>query len=328
MIGWAWLVATESWSNTIADGFVLPKLCVLIAAASVILCSEKCKVQRPPKALLVLLAISACSALRGDNPQLSMFGFSGFPAYSVLGLALLTALTCFQTDSRLGWLKVAGVALSCHALLQKAGLDPLLAYERLPGGRAVAYIGSPVDLGAVLAMAFPVVPARWRPLLAGGLWATGSRAAWGAAAVSVTPRRWLPIFLLPAVWIFLHPRPTDLARIELWKMAGKSFVEKPVLGHGPGSFIISFGRLKTKKFDEAMGKTTALQAQAHNDLLEALSTVGILGAAAYLIFVVPLLGHPSLLALFVVGKVDPVGFEVLACAALIIAVKIREEKTK
>ena len=44
-----------------------------------------------------------------------------------------------------------------------------------------------------------------------------------------------------------------------------------------------------------------------------------LGLLAYLLMVVPFLGNPSLLALFVVLKFDPVAFEVMACAALIAA---------
>ena len=310
LLDFAFPVACFVWVGMVPNSFVIPRIIVIAAAAVVAILWD-----RVPRAALVLLAVMAASAAHGILPWISVWGLPQQWAHGLMAAIIYAGLLACPTKQP--WLRWLGVALSVHAVLQRFALDPLVNPAWLPAGRAVAYIGSPVDLGALLAMAAPVA-GPWLPIVIAGLWACGSRAAWLAAAVALTPGRWRLLFL-PAIMIpFLLKAPKDIARVELWRIAARSVYERPWLGSGPETYVITFRRLKTERLVKAVGPGY-LQAHAHNDLLEAASTIGLLGLAAYLWLVIPFLRNPALLALFIVLKFDPVAFEVMAAGALIAA---------
>lgn len=276
---------------------------------------------RDDRRALCFLGTLLLASLFSIDPKTSVLGIHGEWAWGFLPAVFLVLLTRFQTED--GWQKWLGVLLGAHCLLQRFDLDPLVPSSALPMGYAVGYVGSHIDAGVILAMCSPYM-GRWLPLGLAGLWATHSRSGMIGALFALCPARlrvWLlPVFLVP----FFLKEPKDVARVELWKIAGKAWLESPLIGHGPSTYQHLFVRLKTKKLAELVGPAY-MQGHAHNDLLEALCTAGVLGLLAYLWWVIPFLSHPSLLALFVALKFNPVGIETLALGALIAANEIKKK---
>jgi hypothetical protein len=300
-------------------GFVWPK--ILVLALGALACALR---SRP--AWLLALAVAAAAAWWGDNPALSVVGFPGEWTGGLLALSFYALLTLLPT--RFPWLKWAGICLATHAIAQYAGLDPLIKLGGLDERHAVTWVGSHVDTGALLAMAAPVVGWGWIPWIALGLLACKARGAMLGAAFALTPGRWrwayAPLVLVPLFFNVLHA-PKDVARGELSRIAVRGWLERPFLGHGPETYRLTLDRLKTPALVAAVGPAYE-QSHAHNDLLEALHGAGILGLLAYLLLVWPLLADPSLLALFVDLKFNPVSFEVLSAAALVAANVYRDRK--
>jgi O-antigen ligase/tetratricopeptide (TPR) repeat protein len=142
--------------------------------------------------------------------------------------------------------------------------------------------------------------------------ATLSRAAWGAAVAGLAVflglvlerrRRWIAgaalVGLAGAGLVLLSTAsPGSSARVleerlragvavgpraEIWRAAGDVFRESPVLGSGLDTFALAFARHRpplywTKEYD-------ATPAKAHNEILHALATQGLVGAGAWLLAV-------------------------------------------
>lgn len=260
----------------------------------------------------------------------------------------------------------AGLA-GAYGVLQRLGLPAFAATAELPHGRAVSTLGSPVDFGAFLAGLLPLclalarsgAPALGWPAFAAaaaGLAASGSRAAWlgaaaGLAAASelgrapardrVPGRRALGLLAVglaaaaAASWPGLRDTAvSDASRWRVWATAWAAFRESPWLGHGLDTFEAVFHRLRGLEFVAASGSPEVLQAQAHNDLLNALAVSGLAGLAAWLALQWGLLGAAraalrgpdralaagaagGLTALWLVLKFDPVAMEVWGSGTLL-----------
>lgn len=288
----------------IPAGFLIPKIAVILAGMLLSVLWQN-------KRGLLLVAVMGLSTIRSVNQEWSLLGFPGFWAYGLAATVVYLLLTRMPTERP--WLRWAGIGLSIHALVQVSGLEPF----PLPHGRAIAWIGSPVDLGALLAMAAPV-SGPWLPLVLLGIGACWSKGA-GLAVLFAFASNRMRLILLPLLFIpFFVSSRSEVARQELGKIAWQGFLERPWLGHGPNTFNAVFTRLKTDRLRQAVGETYSQQ-HAHNDILEMLCSTGILGLLAYLFLLWPLRHNQSLVALFVVMKYNPVGFEVLCAAALIAA---------
>jgi O-antigen ligase len=87
------------------------------------------------------------------------------------------------------------------------------------------------------------------------------------------------------------------ARFDYWKAAAQVVQEHPLTGSGPGTFGISYRRLKTPESE--MARLT------HNDYLEQASDSGIPGAAAFLA-----LWLGGLAVLFKTARNQPITFMV------------------
>lgn len=304
--------------------FTLAKLLTLNAALAIAACGAAAVPQAiaggrtvldfPLAAGLILLCVSAAFS---DDPFTSFRGRYDSYAYGVWGLALVAAASQLaargargREDGALRWLGWSAAAVGGYAILQKLGIDPVFQVKQLPtGNRAVSTLGSPVDLGAMLALLWPLTlrrvdaergafPLLLAVLVAGGLLASGSRGAMVAAAAGTAcywllsrrePRASLPRSLGAAAlaaalvlgWSFRSSASVrDLARVEVWKTALAAFRIRPWLGWGPDGFEDAFKILRSDLFVELLGSGT-YQAYAHNDLLHVLSGTGLLGAAAY-----------------------------------------------
>lgn len=290
-------------------GTVYPKIAVILFGMGVY-------ALRDNRRGLFLLAAMAVSSVHSANLEWSLIGMAGFWTYGMASVFCYLLLMGMPT--KLNWLRWLGVALSVHALVQVlAGWDPLFDMKALQYGRAAAWIGSPIDLGAILALAAPAA-GPWLPLILAGIWACGSRGAALGVLFAFASNR-MRLLLLPLLLVPLFmTKPKDVARAELARVAWRGFLEAPWFGHGPNTYATVLDRLRTPRLDAAVG-TGYRQAHAHNDILEALCSTGIVGLVAYLLLLWPLRRNRSLVALFIVMKFNPVPFEVLAAAALIAA---------
>ncbi|MBI5594814.1 MAG: O-antigen ligase family protein, partial [Elusimicrobia bacterium] len=320
------LAAPQAFWRGLTAAFILPKLLLLglgtgLCAAAVLARRREVRATVLDGPLAGLAAASVASALFSVDPWLSLVGRHGGFSDSLLGLcgALCSWYAASWLDEprralipRLAlW---AGAAAAAHAVLQTAGLDPW-GIGPLPTGRAVAGVGSPVDLGGVLALLFPLAleaarqdgrPAVERVLAVlylAGLAATGSRAAWlgaGAGALVVlglssslangSRRRIVVIGLLAAVLAAAVAwragarrtfRDSDEARVAVWRTALRAVQARPLLGYGPGTFEHAFRLHRTPDDIKLMRGAYQLQDHAHNGVLDALAQGGALNLAAW-----------------------------------------------
>lgn len=300
-MGW-WLAAAYWACWPMRDGWVLPKLTVI--SVGLLVCAWRAeRVMVPRRALWWLMAV-AMAAAWSRQPLLATLGVYGEWSHGVMAAALCVMIMGLQPRGW-RWLKWLGAGLAAHAILQHAGLDPLRALDW--NRRAICWDGSPLDVGLGIAMALPwVTPWAW-PLFGVGLWATGSKGAMLAAAGALCGGRsyWrlLPLLVLAGAATFSQ-RPVDRARREVQRRAAVSFLHHPVLGTGPSTF-------------KSTGEGDMSQHHAHNALLEAGATTGLVGLIALLWLLWPALNHPSIWALLIYSMVDPFNIETYAVAALI-----------
>lgn len=319
----------------LASPYALPKLLLLAlaTAAASFAAGRSGAAAANPKALPgpdLLPPLAACLgalALSGffshDKPA-SLFGEYTQHSHGVLPLALCAALGALVQsagpDAARALLftgAASGAALAAYALLQLAGLDPVLnAFGSLSYGRAGSLVGGPIGLGTCLAMLLPLQlrlaldgedPRRrrmgWIFIFLGllGLLVTWSRGAWLAAATAAacyllwtgrSPKSRGSVVKLTAAALAASAllavalpriRPTtgsDRGRVAVWRSAWGMFAAHPLLGVGPDNFGLMLGRFKTEDFVRSYGLSGG-QVHAHNDLLHALATTGLVGFAAY-----------------------------------------------
>ncbi|HAH07731.1 MAG TPA: hypothetical protein DCM05_14620 [Elusimicrobia bacterium] len=368
------------FSGSLDDGTALPKLLLFALSACALAWGAAFKKKGPESLrtpldlpLLALSLVLLLSAALSVDPWVSLLGQHRVRVWGLLQAALCAAAFyaarwgAEPSDGRL-FLRAclaAGALVGLHALLQRAGVEPLPGFPAVSQGRPYSTLATPVLLGAWLLMlpapALHLMRSEERadralawaglPLIAAALFLTQSRAAWlGAAAAAAAylvlgskERRPSPktlllagALLLGAVAAVSFLRKTsfvDAARWELWKTGWRAFLEHPWLGSGPDTFLWAYRAHKTARLYELMGAFRS-QSFAHNDLVQALSTTGLLGAAAclWLVWAAALgawraLGEgeerslraalaASLLGLFVQLKFDPCSIASLALASV------------
>lgn len=170
------IAAVLIFSPVLPIGYTLPKLLLLSTVGFLVKGPRATSFDRP---LLWFWMILIVSTIFSVDPYYSIVGRYNDWAHGLVGMAVLT--TC----------------LLLGASQEKTDLKPLarLAYvlavwalaERFHTGlRASGPIGDPVALGTLLALLAPIVKLEnvyALPLIAGGLWATGSRGAWIGALI-------------------------------------------------------------------------------------------------------------------------------------------------
>lgn len=288
--------------------FVLPKLTCVVVGLLAYAFTREYKVNSRVVPLLFVYVLSTAFSIDQDISITGRYNDWSQGLWAAGIYALLTGFDCGTS-----WLKYSSAVLSVHALIQRMGYDSIFPSLE---NRAIATIGSPVDLGMILAMAFPI-SGRLMPLVGLGLWATGSRGALLAGGLSLLKGKYRLLALAALLGPFLSSRDSDIGRRLVWHAGALSAIEHPVLGSGPDTFAFQFRKHEDPAFKVAMHSGASTQNHAHNDILDLLSQTGILGLLSYL-WLLPFLSHPSLFALFVNLKFNPASFEVLCAAALLI----------
>ncbi|MCX5788171.1 MAG: O-antigen ligase family protein [Elusimicrobia bacterium] len=299
------------------DSFVLPKLAlasVLVALAAAFARREGRLRPTPLDApLAALFAAAALSAALSWDPRPDWFGAHQSYAWCLLGWApcfvvfrLAAAQEADFGSRAVSWLAAAAIPVGIYALLQAAGLDPLAGRLALPaGGRSVSTLGSPVALGAFSAAVLPACLHLLRERETRGLGACASALALAALALSASRAAWLGgaagalayaaacgglkrgrVLALGAACLIavgalsLRRSPSDLQRVEIWRAAGRMWMERPLIGSGPESFDRVFRRVRSEAYAVATNGM-ATQEDAHDDWLQVLAGMGLIGLAAY-----------------------------------------------
>lgn len=98
-------------------------------------------------------------------------------------------------------------------------------------------------------------------------------------------------------------------RLELWWNTAQMWLEAPVFGHGVGSFNFEYYRFQEAHpwADTLLGKSTVYAGAAHNEPLQVLATLGLVGAVLALIVALRILKTADPLALSVAGVAISLG---------------------
>lgn len=78
---------------------------------------------------------------------------------------------------------------------------------------------------------------------------------------------------------------SNLERINRWSCAIRMFVDKPVFGYGPGTYMFNYAPYQLNKNRTIISTNSADGGNAHSEYLGALSESGILGLLSYLIII-------------------------------------------
>lgn len=239
---------------------------------------------------LAYLAVLTLTSVTSRDPWLSWWGLWG--TYNVGLLAALTIApywACVGPDDREGierGLRVGGCIVAFVAALQMWGLvfsEDLADFS----GRASSTLGSPVYLGAALALCYPFCRGYEKGLVWAALLASGSRGAWLAVLAGIVYEKWPTLSRRVRYWgvvgslailcVAFYIRPmSDLGRVVTWRAAWDAFASRPWVGWGTGNFLMVADVFRNPAWVDAYGCTT--QDHAHNFFLEALATSGLFGA--------------------------------------------------
>jgi O-antigen ligase len=304
-------VAAALWTMApgLADPYQSPKLLAMgLVAIAMLLAPARHESRLEGHVAWALLLWAIAAACTTDRSYMLVGAwlqpFDGYTAVVIYAaLAIGAARLGSDLEQTADAVCVAGVPVCYYAILQRFFADPLIP-AALPSGRVVATMGSPVLLGPVLAIVAACAMARrnWLALALAipALYLTGTRGAMlgaCAAALVLAPGRlrWLAAAFGAAV-VLLHPRAaavaSDVGRMEIWRIAWDVFKSRPIVGVGPGAFGEAFRAHVSPAYVIVRGSSLAAADHAHNELLQALATTGVVGGLGYIV----LLGGAAALA--------------------------------
>ena len=193
------VVALFAYSSMFNAPYAVPKVAVLVIGAVAITVAA-CMgswvgIGRLAPAGVVLLVTLGVSLMFANDPWVGLFG--RYNSYSLgmagLGLALIFYLaSCGGGSWGLDLIAVSGAILGLHAFAQWCGFDAKLS-SQITGNRSIGTMGSPVDMGIVLAAILPVSASRsnvYAVAVALGILGTGSRGAIISAVLGVLAWRY------------------------------------------------------------------------------------------------------------------------------------------
>lgn len=332
-----WFLLLTFYGFTLSGPFSLGKLVITaLVGLWLVLAPTPLPLRVSPWPAAYLAAITL-TTLTSSDLWVSVFSLYGtYQAGLLAAVCLIPYWACVTTSQRSGieqgirW----GTALTgILAVAQYAGIAGATPFP-LPLHRVYSTLGSPVYLGAAIALCFPFAKTPTEKVLAlATLWMTGSRGAWMAVAAGAVYTRWPTISARVRVWgltaisaglvaaMYLRP-PSDLGRVVTWAAAVDAFHLRPLVGWGAGNFLMVAALWRNPAWVEVYGVTT--QDHAHNLFLEAASTSGIVGLSTLcgLLWTMWIrsdrVARSSLLGVFIVGLLNPLPLVVKAlCLALV-----------
>ena len=264
------------------------------------------------------LAVAAVATAWSDVPALSAIGSYGW-ANGLLFVASLVAFWALGRTLGPRARELLAVVLLVGALVNAAWAWIQMTVDlgqpafRPFMGRAMGFMGNPVQLGALCAAAMWLAAARTRTrlwpslvalgVLAGAVQLSGSRialAAGIAAIVSTAVRAgWrrgclllgavivgiLVAMAVPTTGISSTQRVAGATsdglapRVALWRSAAEGLADRPLIGYGPGRFFVAatpHASLTTARYTGG----DILYADAHNFVVDYATTTGVIGLIA------------------------------------------------
>lgn len=236
---------------------------------------------------------------------------------SVFLVCLLEFGGARQASRLTGWLLAAGWVAGLYALAQKLGLDPLV-WRGAWGARAFSTFGNPDALGLFCALAAPLTLSRLidpeRDAIARGvamglccllaataLWSGSYEAVACLVAALVVSAIALPAFapsgqslrasafalILAAGAGLLSRGDADSARAlafksQAWPATAAMIAERPLAGHGPGSFALHFTRYRPASMLALQRAAGEIVESPQNLLLQRAAETGLIGAGLWL----------------------------------------------
>ena len=179
-----------AYSGAFRAAYAVPKLAVLsigavVLAASVVFGGKT----KDPKPVALMMAVIAVCAIFADDQWLAIAGRYNSYAMGMMGIGI-AMLYYLASSGETRILPLVGAAMGIHAFAQYAGVLP--GAEWFQGSRAIGTIGSPVDLGLILAMLLPLAWSKslvYAVAVGLGIIATGSRGALIAGAAGIAAMR-------------------------------------------------------------------------------------------------------------------------------------------
>lgn len=269
-------------------------------------------------AVAALFAAEPYIAIFGEQDR--YLGLTFLADMLILYLAVAVAVrTARDAAVLLGTIAAAGGVVGSYALVQALGADPF-AWAADPRSRPFATFGNPDQFGHFISVLFGVTfgaaigaTRRGRQAIAGA----GALAALGIAAFVATRGTLVGVggALASAVAVRRPTRRGALAgaaatiaiagvllatplgqraiatvqgealhdRIALYGIAARATLARPLLGYGPDNFRAAFVQHRTVESLAIL--TSGPQTSAHDWLLDASTTTGLIGLAALLILV-------------------------------------------
>lgn len=270
------------------------------------------------------LAIAGASTIFGGSPWNSLFGVYSDSAYLYL-IGYFAVWQCGRLMSpegrrRLVHVILAGVLANCLVGLMEVAADITRWIPTVAPGRAAGLTGNPVFLGGLLLGALPMAVAELQyvrtraaqvalalitAVFAATSNLTGSRISLvGAVGLAVLVLARLParsrLIAAGAIAVGLFgsallPDATTVgdrvasgsgfqSRLLAWEAGAEGLLGQPLLGFGPGRFKAASGPHLSSQFPAAEAPDT-LFSSAHNILVEVAVGTGVLGLAAFLLWV-------------------------------------------
>jgi hypothetical protein len=152
-----------------------------------------------------------------------------------------------------------------------------------------------------------------------GIWGAVSRGSFLGYIVGLVPISWRAVaaalLSCAAIAYALQSKnDSDFWRVGTWKTAINGI---SVSGSGPSTFLAMFK--KNEPVELRKLRKGYVQAFAHNSILEALCSLGILGLLGLAVF----LYFPRMAGMWVVSMLNPISFEVVFVACVLAGVTYR-----
>jgi len=294
------------------NGFTDPKIIIITAGIVAAWYWRDGKVKIPN---LYYAAIAYCVSIfpslsSSKDYAISIFGYPGVYSGGALttglcasGVVLSNRLPDKQKETIRRVILSSGALIAILLVAQKMGHDPL----RFPlfGNKPVGIQGSGIDSGALMVT---MLSASLNPIYMIGALASGTRGVLIGAVVSLFPVRMRTCAFVVATvagiaWTSVGQKNSDCDRRMIWDRAASNV---SILGSGPATFHKIGG--------DSIPVTRTIN--AHNSILEAAATRGFFG----LLGLLALLVAPQMAGLWTVCMFNPVSFEVVFIACVIVGI--------
>ncbi len=294
-------------------GFTDPKI-ILITVGVVAAWYWREGESEHPELYHAAIAYGACivpSFLATMSMPMSIFGHPGLYSGGVFagglcasGAVLSDRLSDNHKNTIRKVILASGAMIAILLVAQSMRHDPF----RWPiyGGRPVGLHGSAIDSSALMVTLLSVSA---NPLYLIGAWVSGIRGAWLGAVVALVPQRFRIVAFIAATFCgmtynCITTSPSNWERAAIWRGAIHNV---SWLGSGPATFALI-------NDTAAKGYATA---NAHNSILEAAATRGVFGVLGLL----ALLAAPQMAGLWTVCMFNPVSFEIIFLACVLVGIK-------